>query len=369
MLKRLYIDNYRCLTNFECRFEQKQLILGPNGSGKTTLFDVLSLLRDFCAFGFQMEASFLGSTSTRWQRVPTQTFEMEVEGNDGHYLFRLIMDSWGHPVRPRVVAEEVLHQGRHVFRFTNGEVQLFNDDYENKVSYPFDWHRSALATITERRENTKLSWFKHWLASMWFISPDPHQMGPLAEREAPAPTRNLSNFACWYRHLRQETDDQELQSDLREVIPGCQSLDLKDLGMGNRFLAMKFVESIPNGQHPNFYNFGELSDGQRVLVGLYTLLHFAMKAGMSLFLDEPDNFISLAEIQPWFDKLSERIEDSGAQVVIISHHPEFLNRMGFHGGLLFDRLEGRHTRVRPFTDVAETGLTPAELVARGWEHE
>src|ERR1017187_7533212 len=102
MLDRLFVDNYRCLVNFECRFGAKQLILGPNGSGKTTLFDVLALLRDFCVGGLQFEYAFAGPTRTRWQQVSEQTFELDVSGNDGAYTFRLVIDAWGNPVRPRV---------------------------------------------------------------------------------------------------------------------------------------------------------------------------------------------------------------------------------------------------------------------------
>src|SRR5207244_1791746 len=109
--------------------------------------------------------------------------------------------------KPRVVKEEVFYSGKPIFRFTQGEVHLFNDRHEEKVKYPFDWYRSALATITERPENKKLTWFRNWLASLYIISPDPHQMSPVAEREAYAPASNLSNIASWYRHLRLESDD------------------------------------------------------------------------------------------------------------------------------------------------------------------
>src|SRR5262249_4917812 len=162
-----------------------------NGSGKTTLFDVLAMLRDFCAAGLQVDPMLMGFTRTRWQEVPTQTFEIDVSGNEGLYTFRLIVDSWGHPARPRVVKEEVFYSGKPIFRFAGGEVQLFNDRHEAKVKYPFDWHRSALATITERPENTKLTWFKRWFWCLWFFSPDPHLMRPLAEKEEPGPARNL----------------------------------------------------------------------------------------------------------------------------------------------------------------------------------
>jgi len=374
VLERIYIDNYRCLVNFECRLGPSQLILGPNGGGKTTLFNVLLALREFSINGVPPDNLFLGYTRTRWQDVPEQTFELDVSGNEGIYTFRLVVDSWGQPTaRPRVVKEEVLFSGKPIFRFTQGEVHLFNDRYEDKVQYPFDWFRSALATVTERPENKKLSWFKRWFSSLLFIIPDPHQMSPLAEREAPVPAVNMSNFAAWYRHLRLESDDQKLFEDLREAIPGFEGMDLKDAGLGNRLLVLNFSLEGNQGQGKKYFThtFNELSDGQRVLISLYTVLHFALKPDVALFFDEPDNFIALKEIQPWLEKILEHVEeeDSNRQVVIISHHPELLNRLALPGGIKLDRPGGRHSRVSPFTDPAETGLSPAELVARGWDHE
>lgn len=370
MLERIYVDNYRCMVNFECPFESLQLLLGPNGSGKSTVLDVICLLRDFCAFGLATDR-VAGATRTRWQAVAEQRFELDVSGNGGRYTLRLIVDEWGEPARPRVVREEVLFSGKPIFRFALGEVTLFNDSFEEKVHYPFDWHRSALATITERPENTKLSWFKRWLGTILYVSPDPRRMEGVAAGEVPAPTRDLSNFASWYRHLRLESDDQSLLNDLREVIPGFESMDLRDAGMGNRILWLSF--SANSGQSPQFskYNqfFGEVSDGQRALIGLYTVLHCALKSGTTLLFDEPDNFIALKEIAPWLSKVVEKTDDDGCQVFIVSHHPELLNQLAFSNGLTFDRPGARHTRASRFKDPSETGLSPSELVARGWENE
>ncbi len=371
MLTRLYIDNYRSFVNFECRFANKQLILGSNGSGKTSLFDVLATIRDFSAYGTQNDFMFVGATRTRWQDLPTQSFELETSHEDEHYTFRLTIDSGGQPARPRVVLEEVLHSGKPIFRFTKGEVQHYDDKYDPKVKYSFDPHRSALATITERRENKKLWSFKRWLGNLWFVSPDPHQMSGISDREASGPARNLGNFASWFRHLRLENDEdyQQLRQDLKEAIPGFQSMDLKEAGLGNRFLTVSFGDAEGNGKAAGTYGFGELSDGQRVLVGLYTLLNFGAKSGMTLCFDEPDNYIALSEIQPWLANLQDRIEQSGAQALIVSHHPELINQMAFQSGLVLDRPNGLHTRARDFHDSAKTGLPPAEIVARGWDHE
>lgn len=376
MLERLYVDNFRCLVNFECHLGARQLILGVNGVGKTTLFDVLALLREFCFHGNPVDGRLVGNTRTRWQDVPEQSFELDVSGNGGQYTFRLVVDSWGNPVRPRVVKEEVDFSGRPIFRFADGEVHLFNDRHEDNVQYPFDWHRSALATIADRRENTKLSWFKRWLGGLLFISPDLRRMSPLAVRETAFPLADLSNFADWYRHLRQESDSRELlalMNDLHEAIDGFESMDLKEAGLGNRVLKVSLASEDAPGARPQPYpyDFYELSDGQRVLVGLYTVLRYALRPSATVCFDDPDNFIALRELQPWLTKLLDRTEaeDACPQVLIISRHPEFLNRMAFGDGLVLERPGGRQTRARPFTDPAQTGLSPAELVARGWERE
>ena len=65
MIQRIFIDNYKCFTNFECRFDAMQLLLGDNGSGKTFIFDVLDALRAFITAGVPSNKIFPFSTSDR----------------------------------------------------------------------------------------------------------------------------------------------------------------------------------------------------------------------------------------------------------------------------------------------------------------
>lgn len=374
MISRVYVDNYRCLNNFECRLGAEHLILGPNGAGKSTLFDVLMTVRDFCALGEPADDRLAGPTRTRWLEADNQTFEVEVQTEGMTYMLKLVVDSWGNPLRPRVVEESVTVDGKPLFRFSGGEVHLFNDRHEDKVQYPFDWHRSALATITERRENTKLSWFKRWLTAILCIRPDPWRMSSVAATEARWPTPSLSNFADWYRHLRQERGDDEHAEFARtmgNVIPGFVALRMPDAGERKRELNVIMSSSPEDGRkaRENRYLFDELSDGQRVLFGLYAVLQYAVRGETTVCFDEPDNFLSLREIEPWLQSVEEHAAETKSQVLIISHNPELLNRMAFAGGLLFDRPDARQVRVRPFSDHLATGLSPAELVARGWERD
>jgi hypothetical protein len=120
MLERLYVDNYRCLVNFECRLAPRRLILGPNGCGKSTLGDVLSLLRNICVHGDVPGEDLAGTTRTRWQSLPEQSFELDVSGNGGLYQFRFVVDAVGNPARVRILKEEVDFGGNLLIMITQG---------------------------------------------------------------------------------------------------------------------------------------------------------------------------------------------------------------------------------------------------------
>jgi predicted ATP-dependent endonuclease of OLD family len=153
MLTRIYLDNFRCFVNFEYHPARKQLILGENGSGKSSLMDAILALRQFVARGDRADDVFPLGQRTRWLNQPRLTFEIEAGLDAGRYVYRLVVEPWGDPVRPRVVSETVRLDEKPVFEFLEGEVHLYNDRFEHKVTYPFDWHRSALSTIMPRKDN------------------------------------------------------------------------------------------------------------------------------------------------------------------------------------------------------------------------
>ena len=46
MIKRIYINNYRCLVAFEMHFNEMDVLCGMNGTGKSSVFDAMRLIRD-----------------------------------------------------------------------------------------------------------------------------------------------------------------------------------------------------------------------------------------------------------------------------------------------------------------------------------
>jgi ATPase subunit of ABC transporter with duplicated ATPase domains len=131
---------------------------------------------------------------------------------------------------------------------------------------------------------------------------------------------------------------------------------------------MKVLFDRPDASgRPIPYDFARLSDGQRVLIALYSLLFGLKDEGVSLFLDEPDNFVALREVQPWLMALTDLAGEGIEQAVLISHHPEIINYLAASSGRWFERESNVPARVRDKPKAVAEGLTMAEAVARGWE--
>jgi predicted ATPase len=181
---------------------------------------------------------------------------------------------------------------------------------------------------------------------------------------------NATNFVSWYRHLIQETPDliEHVRQSLAEVWEGFQSIRLEKEGPNVRILKVVFQSVEAKATYE--VAFGDLSDGQRVLIALYTLLRFAERTPGSLVcIDEPDNFVTLAEIQPWLISICQAAEDRESQVLLISHHPELINYLAPQNAVVLRRAGGGPTRVMPFRSNPGSTMTPAEVIARGWESE
>jgi ABC-type glutathione transport system ATPase component len=110
-----------------------------------------------------------------------------------------------------------------------------------------------------------------------------------------------------------------------------------------------------------------LSDGQKVLIALYLLLYCTAPHASLLCLDEPDNFVSIREIQPFLAELITISEDTGLQPLIISHTSEVIDYLGADHAILLERPDGASTRIGQL--VSKSPLRLSELMARGWHVE
>ena len=147
------------------------------------------------------------------------------------------------------------------------------------------------------------------------------------------------------------------------MIPGFDSFALQQAGEKTRVL--KVLMRNAKDAKPLPYNFSELSDGQRQLILLYTLLYGVKGEGYCLFLDEPDNFVALREIQPWLSALHDACGNEISQAVLISHHPEVMDYLATSKGRWFERQEDGRVQAQD-APRAVGGLKISETIARGW---
>ncbi|NET70047.1 MAG: AAA family ATPase [Sphaerospermopsis sp. SIO1G2] len=367
MLKRIYIDNFRCLVNFELNFDSLHLFLGGNGSGKSTVFDVLWRLQFFILGLSKVEGVFQGFTRTRWQTLPIQRFEIEIDGNGGTYKYELSIE---HNQDKSYIRHETLSFNNQILlNFEMGEVQTFNDDYTPGPKYPFDWSQSILPFFLPRHDNTKLTWFKKRMERFIIVRIVPSMMSPISEQEQILLNPSMDNYVSWYRYISQDQGKvAELIQVLKQILNGFVSFKFEQPGDKYTFLKLRFS----NDSNPTKiieYGFSELSDGQRILIALYTLIYCTKSEDYTICIDEPENFLALPEIQPWLRQLYDFCDQEQLQALLISHHPECINYLlASPIGYWFERQSNAPTRVRKISneEADDSGLQISELIARGW---
>jgi predicted ATPase len=363
MLTRVYIDNFRSFVNFEYRPERKQLLLGPNGSGKSSLLEAIRYVKSFIAGG---DNPFTQSTRTRWQDRPLQVIELEALLDGQEYQYRIETRFELETRRPSVNLEGLKVSGVTSFERTSGQLRFFLQAGTQETAKPPDDARSAL--YLSRLSNPRVNRFMQWLDSIHCLQIDAYfdAMNETADSGESQPDFELENLAGWYRYLLQAhpVENVNFLAAVKEALDQFQELRFYSSGGSAERLRAVFRAST---NELVSYSLSELSDGQRCLLGLYMILHFLISKGHTVFIDEPDNFISLREIQPWLLAAEEAVEDHHGQLILISHHPEILNQWAQEHGLRFFREDNGHVRTEKFKPGLDGNLLPAETIARGWE--
>ncbi len=276
MITRLYVDNYKCLVNFEYRPARLQLLYGDNGAGKSTVFEVLSQIRQLVTWGNATEQVFPGNTLTAWQTRSDQVFELDLRGEPGEYRYRVVIEHNRSIGKNRIKSEKLTLDDTKLYEFDGQDAHLYRDDGTAGPVFPFDSSRSGISTVPERPDNQHLFRFKLRLGLVYTLSINPHAMEIGSFGEQTAPNQTLSNFVSWYRHLAQESPEAmaPLFESLKDVIDGFARLTLTSEGETTRVLRVVFSRPDADGKAPVQCPFmlNQISEGQRCLIALYTIL-------------------------------------------------------------------------------------------------
>jgi len=364
-IARLYLDNYRCFVNFELRPEARSLLVGYNGAGKSSILDLLSSIQDLVVWNKEVTEAFPADTVARFTSSTDQRFEIDIESDAGMYRYALVVTHDLEREEAVIASEEVTLDGKPLYRFANKEVQLYRDDHTpDRSPFAFSPRRSFLASLEPKPSFTKVAWLRSFLHDIWILRLDPSRMVALSRADNGVfLARDGSNFASWCRWLLQEEPDslERAREPLGEVITGFLHLRAQTAGRA-KVLVAKF--GYPGGK-PYDLDFDLLSDGQKTLIVLYVLLHSVLRRATVLCLDEPDNFVSIREIQPFLVSLSDIADETGTQVLLISHSGEVIDYLGASETIVLERPDGGHTRVGSLS-AGDGPLRLSERMARGW---
>ncbi len=365
MIRRLYINNYRCLENFELPISGKpsSLLIGKNGSGKSTVGAALQVLQSI-ARGANRISDLVGPKDfARGQSDAPIRFDLEVLIHDEVYRYRLALEL---PQDPRLTSELLRDpQGIRVAeeRLTRDGVDIFVRDTAqvslSRTATPdarfiVDWHLAALPIFLTISASDPLRIFKTWLAQMLILAPMPGVISGGSVGNTLTPDKKCSNFGAWFTGLltRSPAAYADIHTFILQMMPDFSGINNPLIAEDARSLLVRFEQDGA----PLDLAFGDLSDGEKCFFICAVVLAANKAYGpIFCFWDEPDNYISLAEAGQFIIALRRSFE-SGGQLLATSHNPEAIRHFSTENTFLL----GRHshlepTIVRPLADVKFDG--------------
>jgi predicted ATPase len=373
VIRRLYINNYRGLDNFELSIagQSSVLLIGKNGSGKSTVGRALEILRKI-ARGTSRVGDLVGLDDlTRGRANAHMRFEIEVDLQGEVYEY-VVAFELSEDFRELCLFEESLSVGgRSLYARRIAQAGLTRDDRVKQavavppvqqmeldataVSLPaefrLDWHLVVLPIIQEWSQEP-LSIFKGWLARMIIIAPIPDLIIGDSTSETLQPGRWVTDLGGWYSGLLAVEPQARAQIDgyLKLVLHDFKEIQNSVNGGESQSLTVQFSTDQGNMSLP----FQSLSDGEKCFVICSLVLASADAAAYRpafCFWDEPDNYLAPDEIQHFVLDLLRAFQ-AGRQLIATSHNPEAIRAFPAESTFVLFRKDR----------LGETALRPLETL-------
>ena len=364
MIHRLYVNNFRCLENFDLPLKgmSSALLMGGNGSGKSTVLHVLEILQRI-ARGENRTGHLLQPEDFSYGRFDApMRFEIEVFLQERLYLYTLALELPEKFKELRILEEALSVDGQAVYTRKEAEVSLFrrSPNSEDTARFLVDWHLAALPLIQASPDTESVRIFRTWLAHTVLLAPIPSLMTGESGGETLEPERDGSNFAEWFTGLlsRYPSSYTSVERSLRQVMPDIKDLLNRPVSDNVKSLAVRFREQNEDRARNAelTVRFKNLSDGEKCFFICAVILAANESYGpLFCFWDEPDSHLSLSEVGHFILSLRRAFGNSG-QLLTTSHHPEAIRRFSDENTLLlFRRSHLEPTSVRRLDEISFDG--------------
>lgn len=363
MLKRLYIHNFRCLDNFELKpAANDTLLLGKNGAGKSTVAAVLNILRKV-AGGQSRVGDMLKTDDFAYGRVEIPVrFELEVLINGHKYKYCLLLELPAGFKEPRVAEERLECDDNIIFSRELAQISLIGNRSGRNIDFAIDWHLCALSIIQVNSNGEPLAIFRDWLAQMLILAPVPSLINGQANEESLVPRPDCTDFADWLSGMlvRFPAAYTTIDKFLHSIMPDLKDFTFESIGGKAKLLKVRFSQK---NAASHALPFEKLSDGEKCLfVGALVIAANEYCGPLMCFWDEPDSYLSLAEVGRFIIDLRKAFGGSG-QLMVSSHNSEAISKFSDETTLVFQRNSHLEpVTVRTLSEINYSGLIDSIII-------
>ncbi|MDR2869850.1 MAG: AAA family ATPase [Deferribacteraceae bacterium] len=330
MLQRLYVHNYRCLQNFEIKAgeEASLLFVGKNGVGKSTIASVLSIFNKLGSGQSNVDALLTAEDFTLGRINEQMHFEIDVLLDGNTYNYRISFDMPNNS-KLRVIKEDLFINAKAVFERTETQI-VYN--VGGKISeFPLDVNSVAF-TLLINTSSIDAPWLlRAWFATMLILKPIPQLMRGDSDTESVFIESSCKNFAPFLLNLLNSlpASYSTIEKFLKKLMPDFVKFSNPGI-TSTRILMISFGDGTLSYQT----SFSNLSDGEKciflaaVVLAVQEAYHHPF-----VFWDEPDNYLSISEVQDFIRTL----RTGKGQIWMASHNSETINCFSHDNTLLLHR--------------------------------
>lgn len=324
MLQRLYVNNYRCLMNFELapRGTSSALLVGVNGVGKSTVSRVLKIFQQIGRGTNKIKQLVDPADFAFGNSAAPMRFELKVLLKNKLFRYELAFELPEGFRELRTLEEKLTVDDKVIYSREVAQVTLNAGKAGSRFNV--DWHLVALPIIQEKSQQDPLHIFKQWLARMAILSLTPALMTGAATGDAVEFASDGSNFGDWFTGIlaRYPAAYRDIDDHLKAVMPDLSDVRNEVLGADFKRMLIRFK----NGTGSLELDFKELSDGEKCLFVSACLVAANKYYGpLFCFWDEPANYLSLSEAGQLALSLRRSFQEGGF-LLIASHNEEVIRR-------------------------------------------
>ncbi|MCW5964350.1 MAG: AAA family ATPase [Bryobacterales bacterium] len=339
MIRRFYVNNYRCLQNFELPIAEDTsiLLIGKNGCGKTTIANAIEVLQRL-ARGTNRVGDLVTPNDFAFHATGAPirlAIQADIQSRVFDYEVAFELPAGFRELR--VFDESLTVNGERVYTRDRAQVSLVRraQSAQRESVFLIDWHLVALPLIQQQSTDDPVSMFREWLSRLLILRPNPSLMTGESRNETLHPNTPLSNFADWFSGVLAHAPSayRQIDSYLQSVMPDLSDIQNPSSGTDARRLVLHF-----KNEHGGIkLGVEDLSDGEKCFL-ICALVIAANRAygPLCCFWDEPDNFLALSEVGHFVQTLRNEFA-SGGQFIATSHNPEAIRKFSDDNTLLLER--------------------------------